>query len=110
MVVSRDIPVIYVPSLRYRWELTQKGPFFHARQRLQGELRWRLTEAIRRALKPYRVNLKCGPLLRMASASPDPSPITMTHTKMDLVKTVPAVVEISNPRNEVRTNQVLTQY
>ena len=58
MVVSRDILVIYAPSLRDRWELTQMALFFHARQRLQGEPRRRLSEEIRRALEPYwmRVN------------------------------------------------------
>jgi hypothetical protein len=57
MVVSRDIPVIYVPSWRNRWEPTHKALFFHARRRLQGEPRWQSTEVIRRALEPFWMRL-----------------------------------------------------
>ena len=53
MVASRDIQVIYVPSWKNRWELTQKVLFFHARRRLQGEPRGQSAEAIRRALEPF---------------------------------------------------------
>ena len=53
MVVSRDIPVIYVPSWRNRLEPTHKALFFHARRRLQGEPRWQSTEVIRKALEPF---------------------------------------------------------
>ena len=55
MVVSRDIPVIYVPFWKNRWELTQKAPFFHAKRRLQGERHQ--TEDIHRALEPFWMRL-----------------------------------------------------